>query len=169
MPPLSGFVKNISKRGYLSLSQHRHRLILVISILLTAGLITTATVNNHVIARQLHTWKVLPEPERLTELYFTDHAKLPTVFFAGQQKTIGFTVHNLEYRTISYAFTVTQVSEDSTQRQELGSGSFTLKQGQSKTTPVQLTFANFVHRSQITVALKGSGEAVHFWISKVGS
>lgn len=50
--------------------------------------------------------KIVPENQPLTELYFTDYAKLPTATVAGQPISFSFTVDNLEGVTTTYPYTV---------------------------------------------------------------
>jgi uncharacterized membrane protein len=84
------------------------------------------------IKRQLNDWKLLPEPERLTELYFTHPNSLPSSYMPGQTQTVSFTVHNLEYRTTTYKYTVVEAAQAGQAGTTLASGRFTLNQGSYK-------------------------------------
>jgi hypothetical protein len=117
------------------------------------------------IHRQLDDWKLLPRPEKLTELYFTDHTKLPSSYAPGQQQPVNFTVHNLEYATTNYKYTIIQTSEDGSKSQTLSTGSFTIAESQYKNTSLPVTLADLGPRSKITVTLS-TQEAISYWVNK---
>ncbi len=54
---------------------------------------------------------LLPEPERLTELYFTDHLKLPSTVARNSSLPISFTIHNIEYQPMSYTYQILEVPD----------------------------------------------------------
>ena len=54
----------------------------------------------------MKTLKLLPLPERFTELYFTNSLLLPKEAVTGEPITFSFTIHNLEGATISYPYSV---------------------------------------------------------------
>ncbi len=141
-------------------------------LLLIVVAIANATAINH----QLHAWKLLPEPERLTELYYENHTKLPTTFTVETPLQFSFTAHNLEYQTATYYYTISQSSEDGKKSQTLSSGSFTLPQDAYHTQPIVVApvyQSQFSARSQITTTIKADitggpavNESIHFWVSK---
>ena len=77
------------------------------------------------IVAQLSNWHVLPEAERVTELYFTDYTVLPKSLAAGSHYTIAFTVHNLEHQATVYHYKLTATSDQGTEH-SLGNGTFML-------------------------------------------
>lgn len=119
-------------------------------------LIGTAAVEHQAVYNQLYSWKLIPRPERLTELYFTDPQALPTTYVPGQEQTVAFTVHNIEYRPTTYTYTVQQVSNGTT-GQPLATGVFRLIQNQTKqiTVPVMLASSSAQSKVQITLAYNG--------------
>jgi Protein of unknown function (DUF1616) len=148
-------------------SQRRRNLFIILGIfVVVASTSAVAILNRSAINRQLHAWKVLPEPERLTELYFSDHAHLPGYYIPGDAQNVAFTVHNLEYRTTSYKYTITQQSRDGSQTQELGSGNFTIKEGQYQKTTVSITLADLGTDTKVVVKL--NDESIHYIMTKVG-
>lgn len=82
--------------------------------------------NQAAIIRQLDDWQVLPQPTRLSELYFTDEHRLPSVLKVGSMQKLTFTIHNLEHRTTSYNYKVVAVSNTNGTEQFLGGGVITL-------------------------------------------
>jgi len=71
----------------------------------------------------LYGWQVLPRPERVTELYFTDAQHRGTTDASGMHR-VAFTVHNAEHRTTRYNYTIiTSIPEH---RLQVTQGSLTL-------------------------------------------
>lgn len=82
------------------------------------------------ITQQLHRWQLLPEPERFTQVYFTNPAQLPRTFEPDGKQTVQFTIRNLEHATKQYTYRVTV-------RSNVGAhvattGSLLLAQGQQR-------------------------------------
>lgn len=143
-------------------------LIYIASGIAGTALICGFVVARPAIARQMHAWKVLPEPEKLTELYFTDHLSLPTTYMPTETQTVTFTVHNLEYSSIRYAYTITQSSEDGQTAIDLKSGEFSLDHDHFQNESVAVTLGDTGPRSKISITLE-SGEAIHYWVNKAAS
>lgn len=132
-------------------------------------LIVLAIANAGAINHQLHSWKLLPEPERLTELYYENHTALPNSYTPGVPQSFSFTVHNLEYRDMRYDYQVVQTSEDGKQSQTLASGHFDLPQDAYRTVPTTITPADLGPRTQITTVISPQ-ESIHYWVTnKLGT
>lgn len=54
----------------------------------------------------LNTLKLVPEPERFTELYFENASFLPKETVEGVSDSFSFTVHNMEGATTTYPYRV---------------------------------------------------------------
>lgn len=152
---------------------HR-RILQIASVGLGLLLIVLAVVNYTALNRQLHSWKLLPEPERLTELYFDDHTHLPATYEPGLPQRFSFTVHNLEYQSITYHYQVLQSTEDGSRQTELTAGEFTLQQDQFKRQPLQITLQDNGIRSKISVKLSFVSktsqpkevQVIHYWTAR---
>jgi hypothetical protein len=118
------------------------------------------------IRNQLNVWKLLPEPERLTELYFNNNAQLPTHYIPGQPQKTSFTVHNLEYQNTAYFYTVTAVPDGSTTSTALANGVLSLAQNQSVTTPITVTLPDLGPRVKVVVKLSNENESIDYWVTK---
>ena len=118
------------------------------------------------IKHQLNAWKLLPQPEQLTELYLTSPNTLPSTYTPNQSQTISFTVHNLEYQTTTYSYTVTEASKDGNTTQLLASNNFTIDQNQYKTTALQITPIDLGSNVKISVALKSQNESIDYLLTK---
>lgn len=133
------------------------------------------------ISHQLNRFDLLPQPERLTELSFTTSNKLPTTYAPGQLQSVNFTVHDIEYRTTNYSYTITQGTVNSTNGIVLAQGYVTLVQNQSKALSIPITFIAQGTSSQINVNLTYQGiisnaknlsqesESIHYIVSQVGA
>lgn len=121
------------------------------------------------IDHQMHRWKLLPEPERLTELYFTQPNNLPSRYTPGATQTVSFTTHNLEYRTTTYNYKIVEASQDTSQSQTLSAGSFTLPQNAYKQQSVTIPTADFGQHVKIEVMLTGQNESIDYLLTKAAS
>lgn len=119
------------------------------------------------INKQLHAWRVLPESERLTELYFTNNTKLPTTYRPGSNQIIAFTVHNLEYRTNKYTYKITQTSQDGATTILLATGTFSLSDSKYRALMSTVNVRDLGNRSKISVELNNN-EFISYWIEKTG-
>lgn len=120
------------------------------------------------IDRQLRSWKLLPEPERLTELYFTDPNNLPKSYTPGQPQAVKFTVHNLEYRTTHYRYKITETSQDGMQSQQLADGSFTMTQNSYHKTSVNISTADLGSSVKVEVELVNVKENIDYLLERRG-
>lgn len=142
---------------------------LIAGLTIVALVIVGLTLAAPAIHRQLDRWKLLPQPERLTELYFSDHTKLPTTYTPGNQQTVKFTIHNLEYRPTHYHYHVLQQNIDgSGVPQVLEHGEVTLQQGQYFRPVLVITPLDLGPRVKITVMLEGRSEAIDYLLNKEG-
>jgi len=125
--------------------------------------ITFSIADAHGIKDQLNNWKLLPQPEHLTELYFTKPNNLPTTYNTTTDQSFGFTVHNLEYRATDYTYQVIEQSSDGSQTATLTQGSFWLKQNQYKTESENINLSNMGTRVKVVVDLTNVNESIDYW------
>ena len=149
--------------------------------LIVVLLVCATYVGRHSISNQLNQWSLLPKPERLTELYFSDSNTLPKTYTSGQKQNASFTVHDIEYRTTKYYYTVDQSSGDGKTGLVLAHGSFTLSQNLSKAFKIPITLVNQGGRSQVEVNLAYDGivfgannlsqesESISYLVNEVGA
>lgn len=132
------------------------------------------------ISNQLNRWDLLPQPERLTELSFTYSNKLPTTYTQGQVQTVSFTIHDIEYRTTNYTYTITQGNVNSTNGVVLVQGNVILTRSQSKSLSIPITLTsqgssqinvNLVYQGIITgtKGLSQESESIHYVVNQVGA
>lgn len=149
----------------LHLSRRKH----LAPLLLTFAIAVVAILGisfHQQIKNQLNAWKLLPEPEKLTELYFTNPNNLPTAYTPGQQQTVHFTTHNIEYQTETYSYKIVETSQDGSQSQQLATGKFTLQQNQYQGQNVGITPVDLGTRAEITVELPTVNETISYWVNR---
>ncbi len=117
----------------------------------------------------MRSWKLLPEPEKLTELYFTNPNSLPTKYTPGQPQTVGFTVHNLEYATTDYKYKIIETSQDGSQSQTLASGSFGLLQNGYKKEAVNISTVDLGSHVKLEVDLENVNESIDYLLQREGA
>lgn len=112
-------------------------------------------------------YHLLPEPERLTELYFEDHTGLPAKYLTGETQSFRFTVHNLEYAPMAYPYTVSL--KNAAGETELAGGTLSLPQDGRATVPVTFTLSPPATRSAVFVMLTDKNQSIHFWMDPPAS
>ena len=136
-------------------------LAVAIVVIIALGAIFHAAID-----RQLHSWKLLPEPEPLTELYFTHPNSLPKHYVPGQVQTVNFTVHNLEYQTTYYTYKIVEASSDSSKAQILTTGSFVLPQNIYKRETVNISTIDLGEKVKVEVDLVKQNEAIDYLVAR---
>src|SRR5437879_2595007 len=101
---------------------------LLIGVTLVVGLLILINLNRASVDNELVTLDLIPKPEKLTELYFNDNAKLPSSVTSNQVISFAFVIHNLETTDYQYAYDVS-VNANGT-RQIVDSGSVLVKNNQ---------------------------------------
>ena len=126
---------------------------------------------------QLDEWKMLPRPERLSELYFDNHKNLPQKFSPDDIYDIRFSVKNLEHRVTTYDFTVSAETPEGSS-QALDAGKFTLSHNQNKPFASVVNIPDLGPRVKISVTLNfrslklgddnlsPSRQIIYFWTER---
>lgn len=125
-----------------------------------------ATVLRQPIVNQLNSWKLLPEPEKLTELYFTKPNSLPTTYVPNQKQSINFTVHNLEYQTMTYKYAIVEESQDGKQVKTLDLNSFTIDQNQYQSVSFTGPLANLGSKAKVVIELPTVNESIDYLLTR---
>lgn len=120
-------------------------------------------------------WKLLPRPERLTELYFTDYKQLRPSAGVDAPQTVAFTVRNFEHQAITYHYVLTAMSEDGLTEYPLGGGKFTLAHDRSLVVSKPIVLPPKDGRLSVRVSLQYRGlstgndtpklqkQSIHYW------
>ncbi|CAN5239721.1 hypothetical protein BH09PAT2_BH09PAT2_01370 [soil metagenome] len=112
----------------------------------------------------MNKYKLLPQPERLTELYLEDHTHLPTTYKRGPNNRFKFTIHNLEHEQFTYDYVVSAVSTESARI--IDKGTFTLEHDGYKTIQERISTPEAVQRTKINISLENKDQSIHFWVDK---
>lgn len=100
---------------------------------------------------QLYSWDLIPKPETYTELYF-DGTPLET-FIPGQPYTLAFTLHNVEYQTTSYTYTVDQLDASGAIVATLAKDAVSLSQDANKTLSLPIVLTDSASTSTVRVTI----------------
>ena len=106
--------------------------------------------------------------EPLTEMYFENHTKLPAYIFFNKTYDFAFSVRNLEYRNMSYEYSV--ILEYNETRKEIDSGTFTIANNETRTINESFVLLERADRYRMNVTLvKDNNESIdlHFWMEPV--
>jgi hypothetical protein len=118
------------------------------------------------ITNQLNKWKLLPQPEKLTELYFTQPNSLPSTYMPGESQKVNFTVHNIEYQTMTYSYKIVEENQDGSQQQVLASNSFTLDQNQYQSVSFTGPLADMGPEAKVVVELPTVNESIDYLLTR---
>ena len=133
----------------------------VIAVLLIVGVTQAQTIKN-----QLYSWKIFPKPEKITELYFTYPASLPQSYTPNQKQVIAFTIHNLEYQTMRYHYTISESNTSGSQNVNITSGNYTLRQNGYVGVSIGEPIEDLGSRVKVSVKLGPVNETVSYWVEK---
>lgn len=128
--------------------------------------VSLVIINQSVIYNQLNNWKLLPQAEKLTELYFTDHLSLPKQYTPGETFILPFTVHNLEHKTQEYTYAIKQIDSTSNTSNQLATGSFTIDNDQFYRASIPITYVKSGAKSSIIVSLTNINQAILYHIDE---
>jgi len=120
--------------------------------------------NQGKVEARLKEWKLLPMPETLTELYFEDHLKLAQYLDSSKPYKFSFTIHNLEYKTMTYRYRVTATSAQGSSIWDEGEVSIP---HDAKRTISESIFDKILRtRTKVEVILVDQNQPIHFWLDK---
>lgn len=149
-------------------------------IVCTAGVVVFAIIARPIIATQLDEWLVLPQPQRFSELYFADHAQLPTVQRIGKVTDVSFTIRNREYHTTSYRYQVTALSPENGASYVLADKHIAIGHNQAETITHATVTPNLGERIAIRVTVEyttltaskkeiAKKHSIQYWVKTIGA
>ena len=136
-------------------------IIIVVLLLVTIG--GFAYAGRNTLYNELNTLKLIPEPERFTELYFDDSASLPRNTVKGEPVSFSFTVHNVEGATTTYPYRV-YFQDPSGDQQTLTTGTVSLADGASTAIPVSIIYPVSNARGMFVVDLTALNQSIDFLV-----
>jgi hypothetical protein len=131
----------------------------LVLILFANTLIRTSTVSS-----LLSRLDILPHKEIIKELYFENHNDLPKIIIPNKEQSFSFTVHNLEYNTMTYPYQVFLIDDAMNIKELVASGEMTLNQDQSKTIQQPFISSTLFDRVRLELLLVNKNQSIHFWM-----
>jgi len=128
---------------------------------LVVGMLIFFNLNRASINNELATLDLIPKPETLTELYFTDNANLPSTVTSNQVISFAFVIHNLEAADYQYTYDVS-VNANGT-RQIVDSGNVLVKNNQYYVKDEKFNLMNSSGRQEVVVELTNKRQSIDFW------
>ena len=150
-------MSNDHKKNYL---MGKRGLIVATSFIL-AIIIATTLFNTQVIAF-LSSQKLIPTPDRYTELYFNHNVNLPTTLTADPI-SFSFSIHNVEGSRTVYPYTIVAKPVTGTAR-TLSTSSVTLASNAVATISKKLTLPQTNTDVEILVLLPNQQQEIHLWL-----
>ena len=131
---------------------------------LLGGMLILFNLNRAFLYNELVTLDLIPKPEKLTELYFRDHADLPSSATSNQVIRFAFVIHNLETTDYQYTYHVS-VKANGT-RHIVDSGKVLVKNNQYQIKNQEFNLMNSLGRQEVVVELINKQQSIHFWTGK---
>ncbi len=126
--------------------------ILLILAAIAAGSYLIAQFYGSTVYAGLNSLKLIPQPERFTELYFNNSSNLPRATVAKKPISFSFGIHNVEATTTVYPYEVYFV-DNTGYRVNFTSGTVTLASDASTTISVSYTFQSSNLTGEVVVNL----------------
>lgn len=142
-----------------SINRFRKKYLQLFVACLLVGLAGAAILSRSALAKQLQNWQVSPQPERFTELYFTNYQQLPSTIKAGAAQPVQFTVRSFEHQTTAYHYAIVAKPATDGNGQQLAAGTFTIAQGQLQSVDRSVAIPALSARIVVWVNLSYSGIA----------
>ena len=143
---------------------NRQVITIAVIVIVAVGGIFLTTLHATRIEQQLHAWKLLPQPEKLTELYVLDRQSLKLDYTPGQELPVAFTIANHEgsKRTYIYTLSLSSAGHDTVQ---LHTGEATIGDGQKKAIHVPLIIPDNGPTVRLHIAL-GGGQEINYRLQR---
>jgi uncharacterized membrane protein len=103
------------------------------------------------------------QPERYTELYFTDPTKLPVNIGHDQTLPVNFTVHNVEARNMSYTYDLSLLTTSGKALSQ-SQHTFSLTNNNTKVITNDITVPNELGKTEVQIFFPGLNQSIHFWV-----
>ncbi len=137
---------------------------LFIGVILVAGTLIFFNLNRATIHNELVTLYLIPQPERLTELYFNNNAKLPSSVTNNKIISFAFVIHNLETADYQYVYDVS-IKVNGTKR-IVDSGNIVVKNDQYYVKQEKFKLTNLDRNQEVVVELLNKQQSIDFWMGK---
>ena len=137
---------------------------LLVGAILVVGMLILFNLNSSSVYNELVTLDLVPKPEMLTELYFSNNANLPDHATSNQVVDFSFVIHNLETTDYQYTYDVS-VNANGT-RHIVDSGIVLVKNNQYYVKNEKFNLMNSPGRQDVIVELTNIRQSIDFWTGK---
>src|ERR1700681_1840649 len=135
---------------------------LLIGVTSVVGMLIFLSLNRASIYNELVTLNLIPQPEKLTELYFNNNANLPGSATSNQEIHFAFVIHNLEATDYQYVYVVS-VNTSGT-RYIVDRGTALVKNNQYYVKNEKFHLMQSTGRQNVIVELTNKQQSIDFWI-----
>lgn len=135
----------------------------IITILILSALMFVANDQKDNIYNVMNKFKLIPQPEQFTELYFDNASLLPKEIVNNALSPFSFTVHNMEGVTTSYPYNVSFLYS-SGRRVIVASSTIMLANNASTTISVPRTYHQSNDKGRVVVELTSLNQSIDFLI-----
>ena len=157
----------IGRKGLLMRVETRQlskRILLVLGVVFAVGLLIFINVQRTAIHDILTALYLIPQPERLTELYFENGANLSNIPANSNGVSFSFVVHNLEAADYHYTYNVSVYANGT--KHVVDSGNILVKDNQYYVKAEKLALTNVSGGQEIIVELTNKQQMIDFWVGK---
>lgn len=137
----------------------------VIGVALVVGMLIFFNLNRAFIDNELVTLDLVPKPEKLTELYFSNNASLPDTATRNQTISFAFVIHNLETTDYQYVYSVSVNANGMSHI--VDSGNVLVKNNQYYVKSERFNLMNAPGRQEVVVELTNKQQSIDFWIEAI--
>ncbi len=137
---------------------------LLIGLAFVIAMLIFINLNRASVYNELFALDLIPKPEKLTELYFIDHASLPSTVASNQEISFAFVIHNLEMTDYQYTYDVFVDANGALQIAD--SGKVLVEDNQYYVKTEKFTLIRSSERQKIMVELTNKQQSIDFWIGE---
>jgi hypothetical protein len=137
---------------------------LLVGAISVVGMLIVFNLNSSSVYNELATLDLIPKPEKLTELYFSNSANLPVHATSNYVVNFAFVIHNLETTDYQYTYDVS-VNANGTRR-TVDSGVVLVKNNQYYVKNEKFNLMNSPGRQDVVVELTNIRQSIDFWTGK---
>src|SRR5450759_2491273 len=135
---------------------------LLIGVTLVVGMLIFFNLNRASVYNELVALYIIPQPEKLTELYFNNNANLPSSAKSNQIVSFAFVIHNLETTDYQYVYNVDVIANGT--RHTVDSGNVLVKNNQFYLKSEKFNLMNSPGSQEVIVELTNKQQSIDFWI-----
>jgi hypothetical protein len=133
---------------------------LFVGVIVVLGMLIFFNLDRASINNQLAKLDLIPQPEKLTELYFNNNTELPSSVPPNHVISFTFVIHNLETTDYQYAYNVSVLANGS--RHIIDSGTVLVKNNQYYLKSENFNLTNVSGKQDVIVELTNKRQSIDF-------